>query len=275
MARAGLCLALIVGVIAGLVFAIDPALDLRISAFFFGPSAQSLTGWEDAVINAVRIFNLVLVIVVVGLAGAALVVRMSSRTAPMLVSARAACLVLLVYLAGPALMANAVFKENWSRPRPGHVIEFGGKHSFKPWWDPRGTCPQNCSFVSGEASSAFAMLALAVIAPIGWRFRAVGAALLYGGLVGAIRVMVGGHFTSDVVFAGVFTALVVWTAHGLIYRWPTRVDEQAAERRIDAFAAQLRSWTIVPLYGLFARVSGARNRHSAQGAVQLDSQPSV
>lgn len=275
MARAGLCLALIVGVIAGFVFAIDPSLDLRISATFYGPNVQVLTGSESIAVNALRIFNLALAIVVMGLAGSALIFRMSSNAAPMLVPARAACLVLLVYLAGPALLANAIFKEHWSRPRPGHVIEFGGKHNFKPWWDPRGTCSQNCSFVSGEASSAFAVLALAALAPIGWRFRAVGAALLYGTLIGGIRILVGGHFTSDVIFAGVFTALVVWALHGLIYRWPTRVDEQEAERRIDAFAARLRSWIVSPVYGLLARWSGARGRTSVrQRVVQLDSQPS-
>lgn len=270
-----MCLALIVGVIAGFVFAINPSLDLRISSAFLGPNAQALTGLEGIAVNALRIFNLALVIVVIGLAGAALIIRMSFNTAPMLVPARAACLVLLVYLAGPALVANAVLKEHWSRPRPGHVVEFGGKHTFMPWWDPRGTCSQNCSFVSGEASSAFAVLALAAIAPIGWRFRAIGAALAYGLLVGGIRIMVGGHFTSDVIFAGVFTALVVWAAHGLIYRWPTRVDEQEAERRIDALAAQLRSRIVTPLYGLLARWSGARSRTSVrQRAAQLDSRPS-
>ena len=275
MARAGLSLALIVGVIAGLVFAINPSLDLRISAAFYGSNAQALTGPGSFAVNALRIFNLALVVVFMGLAGAALIVRMSSSTAPMLVPARAACLVLLVYLAGPALMANAIFKEHWSRPRPGHVTEFGGKHNFKPWWDPRGTCSQNCSFVSGEASSAFAVLALAAIAPIGWRFRAVGAALLYGMLIGGIRIMVGGHFASDVIFAGVFTALVVWVVHGLIYRWSTRVDEQEAQKRIDAFAARLRSWIVTPLYGLLARLLGTRGRASVpQSAVRLDSQPS-
>jgi len=274
MARAGLCLALIVGVIAGLVFAIDPSLDLRISALFYGPQAQPLTGSEDVAINVLRIFNLVLVIIVVGLAGAALIVRMASNTVPRLVPARAACLVLLVYVAGPALMANAIFKENWSRPRPGHVVEFGGKHDFRPWWDPRGTCQQNCSFVSGEASSAFAVLALAVISPIGWRYRAIGAALIYGTLVGAIRVMVGGHFTSDVIFAGVFTALIVWAMHGLIYRWQTRVDELEAERRINAFATEVRARIITPLTGALARLSGARSRASIpQGVAHLDSRP--
>lgn len=273
MAKAGLCLTLIAGVVAGLVFAIDPSLDLRISALFHEPHAQAPGGLEQITITALRIFNLVLVIAVIGVAGVALIVRMRSRTAPMIVPARAACLVLLVYVVGPALTANAIFKENWSRPRPGHVIEFGGERDFKPWWDPRGSCQQNCSFVSGEASAAFAMLALAVISPIGWRYRAIGAALFYGALVGAIRVMVGGHFTSDVIFAGVFMALVVWAMHGVIYRWPTRVDEMEAERRIDAFAAGLRMRLLAP--NVFARLSGARGREPApRGVVQLDSQPS-
>ena len=271
MARTGLCLALAVGVIAGLVFAIDPSLDLKISVVFLDLAAQNQTSSEESIINRLRIFNLALVIVVMGLAGAALVIRMSSNTAPMLVPARAVCLVLLVYLAGPAVMANAIFKEHWSRPRPGHVVEFGGKHTFKPWWDPRGTCSQNCSFVSGEASSAFAVLALAAIAPIGWRFMALGAAVLYGTVIGGIHVIVGGHFASDVVFAGVFTALLVWAVHGLIYRWSTRVDEQEAERRIDAFAARLRSRIVSPIFGLLARWFRARSRAPAH---QLDSQPS-
>ena len=275
MARAGLCLALIVGVIAGIVFAIDPSLDLRISALFYGPDAPGLSDFEEIAVATLRVLNLVLVIVVIGLAGGALIVRMRSSTMLMLVPARAACLVLLVYVAGPALTANAVFKENWSRPRPGHVVEFGGQHDFKPWWDPRGACRQNCSFVSGEASAAFAMLALAVISPIGWRYRAIGAALLYGMLVGAIRVMVGGHFTSDVIFAGVFMALIVWAMHGVIYRWRTRVDELEAQRRIDAFATGLRTRLLAPLAGAFARVPGARRRASGpQGIVQLDSRPS-
>ena len=275
MARVGLCLALIVGVAAGLIFAIDPSFDLRISAMFYGPNAPTLGGAKQTAVDALRIFNLVVVIAVIGLAGAALLTRMVSRTAPMLVPARAACLVLLVYVAGPAMIANAIFKEHWSRPRPGHVVELGGKHDFKPWWDPRGACQQNCSFVSGEASAAFAVLALAVVSPIGWRYLAVGTALLYGVLIGAIRVVVGGHFTSDVIFAGVFTALVVWVMHGVIYRWPTRVDEREAERRINAFAAPLRSRLVAPLAGMRRPVSGARPRTSvSQGAVQLDSQSS-
>ena len=49
--------------------------------------------------------------------------------------------------------------------------------------------------------------------------------------------MAGAHFFSDVVFAGVFTFLIIWIVHGLIYRWPrTRLNEEAVERRIERIA---------------------------------------
>ena len=35
------------------------------------------------------------------------------------------------------------------------ITEFGGQEPFRPWWDPRGACPNNCSFVAGEPSGAF------------------------------------------------------------------------------------------------------------------------
>jgi len=40
-----------------------------------------------------------------------------------------------------------------------------------------------------------------------------------------------------VVFAGVFTFLVVWTVHGLLYRWPrTRVTDAQVESGIERIA---------------------------------------
>ena len=32
--------------------------------------------------------------------------------------------------------------------------------------------------------------------------------------------MAGAHFPSDVIFAGIFTFLIVWIVYALIYRWP-------------------------------------------------------
>ncbi|MES1155895.1 MAG: phosphatase PAP2 family protein, partial [Pseudorhodoplanes sp.] len=110
---------------------------------------------------------------------------------------------------------------------------FGGTHNFMAWWDTSGTCISNCSFVSGEASSAFAVFALAALVPSPWRYPAIGMAILYGASVGLIRMAVGAHFLSDVLFAGVFIALLVWVLHGLFWRWKaTAIPETVAEQRI-------------------------------------------
>jgi membrane-associated phospholipid phosphatase len=103
-----------------------------------------------------------------------------------------------------------------------------------PWWDPRGGCDSNCSFVSGETSSAVWMAAPAMLAPPPWRYAALGAAALYSVGFAFIRLLAGGHFLSDVIFAAIFTCLVIWAVHGFLFRWPaTRMDESALNRRLE------------------------------------------
>ena len=55
-----------------------------------------------------------------------------------------------------------------------------------PWWDPRGDCPKNCSFVAGEPSGAFWTLAPAALTPPAWRALAYGASLAFGACIAAL-----------------------------------------------------------------------------------------
>jgi lipid A 4'-phosphatase len=48
---------------------------------------------------------------------------------------------------------------------------------------------------------------------------AVAVAVGYGLAIGMARVAMGGHFLTDVLFAGVFTAIVIWLVHGVVFRW--------------------------------------------------------
>lgn len=127
---------------------------------------------------------------------------------------QARCLFLVAVLViGPGVVANLILKDNLGRARPRDVIEFGGTKAFTPPLLPSRECPRNCSFVSGEASSMFAaFFALALLLP---RYRpgllATGVAA--GILVGAIRIVQGAHFLSDVLFAGIFMALTVSLLH--------------------------------------------------------------
>jgi membrane-associated phospholipid phosphatase len=150
---------------------------------------------------------------------------------------------MLVTLAlGPGVVANLVFKEHWGRPRPIDVTQFGGTEHFRPWWDPRGDCPKNCSFVAGEPSGAFWTLAPAAVVPPQWRALAYSAALTFGAAVGMLRIVAGAHFFSDVVFAGVFSFLVIWLVHGLLYRWRrTRTSDAAVDGVLERMIMSQRA----------------------------------
>lgn len=106
---------------------------------------------------------------------------------------------------GPGLVVNLILKENWGRARPTTVTEFGGKLAFTPPFVISDQCADNCSFASGHASIAFWTVALALLAPKPWRTPLVWTALVFGFLIGMVRVVQGAHFLSDVVTAGLIT----------------------------------------------------------------------
>ncbi len=113
---------------------------------------------------------------------------------------RPALFLLVVLLLGPGLITSAL-KDHWGRARPAQIAEFGGDKRFTPAWVVSDQCEENCSFVSGHASGAFSLMALAwVFARRRRMWLALGA--LWGGHIGLIRIAQGGHFLSDVVFAG-------------------------------------------------------------------------
>jgi membrane-associated PAP2 superfamily phosphatase len=167
-------------------------------------------------------------------AGVALAAKCVLPTARMRVGGRAIVFLLATLALAPGLLVNTVLKEHWDRPRPIAVREFNGPEGFVPWWDPRGSCRHNCSFVAGEASGAFWTLAPAALAPAPIRIFAYAGAITFGSIVGILRMAFGAHFFSDVVFAGVFTFLVIWIVHGALYRWRrTAISDAAIERMVE------------------------------------------
>ena len=233
MALVGLYLIVATGVLVGGVFVIEPTLDLEVARFFTRPETRDFLALAHPYIEGLRLFNFQLTLLLLTLTAAAVGVKMARPDTTMLLPARLSLLVIAIFTLGPGLLANGIFKTLWGRVRPRHLVEFGGKHDFTAWWDPTGACIKNCSFISGEASSAFALLALAVLVPAPLRYAAIGASLVYGVLVGFIRIAVGAHFLSDVLFAGVFIALIVWCLHGLLWRWKqTALPEYVAAQMI-------------------------------------------
>ncbi|MDP2293951.1 MAG: phosphatase PAP2 family protein [Pseudolabrys sp.] len=251
MNRTGLLIALGIAVVTGLLFGLYPDLDLRVSRYFHGFSdGNNNFAWRiypplmfarDA---GLWISTLLITAVLVALAWKLLLPRRK-----LLISGRAILFLVATMALGPGLLVNVVLKDHWGRSRPIDVQQLGGPEKFVPWWSTRGDCPNNCSFVSGDVSGAFWTIAPAVLAPPPWRAVAVGSALALGTAMAVMRVMAGGHFVSDVIFAGVFTFLIIWLMHGLIYRWPrTRLTDEGAERAIERAAMPGHNF-IVRLFG--------------------------
>jgi membrane-associated PAP2 superfamily phosphatase len=120
----------------------------------------------------------------------------------------------LLLLIGPGIIINGGLKAYWGRPRPNAVITFGGQREFLPVWV-WGRGQDESSFPSGHASMGFCLMAPAFVyyrrrPRLALAFLLLG--LVGGCLMGLTRVVAGGHFPSDVVWAGgltYFTALTI------------------------------------------------------------------
>lgn len=237
MNRTGLTIALAIAAVIGLIFGLDPALDLRIAGWFYDPAKKDfMLRWSPTWIF-VRDATMWLVSVIAAPAFIALALKIIRPRGKLLMAGRALVFLIATLALAPGLVTNVVLKDYWPRSRPIDVPQFNGEERFTAWWDPRGGCAKNCSFVGGEASGAFWTLAPAAISPPAWRPIAYGVALVFGAGVSLLRMAFGAHFFTDVIFAGVFTFLIIWLVHGLIYRWrPTRFSDEAVERAIERVA---------------------------------------
>jgi len=117
---------------------------------------------------------------------------------------------------GPGLLVNGLLKEHWGRPRPIEIDAFGGDAVHQLVWVISDWCDGNCSFVSGEASSAAWLVAVALVMPKPIRFAATAATLIYAASLSLSRIAFGGHFLSDVVLAWLICGLVFAILYRLI-----------------------------------------------------------
>lgn len=213
------------GAVAALVFLVFPRLDIAVAGLFMLDTGGFVFNYPG-IGGDLRTLFILLFWAGIFLALAGTVLALKGRRLFGIGFPRwfflAACLAL-----GPGLTANVLLKDNWGRARPFHVEEFGGKQRFTPPLLRSGECKRNCSFVSGEASSIFMIFfALSLMLPAaGGRLMLAGAAA--GMAAGLVRMAQGGHFLSDVIFAGVFMALIAAALHCLLFdAGGARVAEQ-------------------------------------------------
>ena len=190
-----------------LIFTLFPQIDLWTSALFYDGAGFSLDQNADLQDLRMALWNLSVLVPMILLAACV--------AGDFLAPLRAGrCLGPLVFLVlGPGLLVNGVLKAYWGRARPAEITEFGGLAHLSSPLTITDQCAHNCSFVSGEgagivaASLVIFYLLAHRLSPQGRRALTLGLIVLCS--IGAgLRVAMGRHFLSDVIFAALFMAIL-------------------------------------------------------------------
>ncbi|WP_051206303.1 phosphatase PAP2 family protein [Oceanospirillum maris] len=208
-----------------LLFSLWPELDIQVSRLFFDPETGRFPANDNLVVKFVywlfKVMPTVIVPLLLGLCGISLL-KKCPRTCRK--NRLNYAFMLIFLLLGPGLIVHTGFKDNWDRARPRNVVEFGGNHQFTPPLVVSDQCDKNCSFTSGHAAMGFAFIALAwVLQSRLWLVIGLGLGLFVGG----VRVIQGGHFLSDIIFAGYICYGTAW----LLGRWILKRPELALSKK--------------------------------------------
>ncbi|HEX4506355.1 MAG TPA: phosphatase PAP2 family protein [Alphaproteobacteria bacterium] len=206
-------------VVLAILFVVFPGIDLGVAGWFYLPPRHFVLGetWIGRFFDSDVHFGMewfLPVIVGVFLYGL-------FRKRPIWnLTPRNFLFVVLTIALGAGLVTNVIFKDSWGRARPSQVMEFGGLKQFSPPFMRSTQCDKNCSFVSGDASLAASFLVFAMIARrnrLRWWVGLSGFTMV----VGLMRMGRGSHFLSDVVFAIIFTLMIMLVLARLILenRW--------------------------------------------------------
>ncbi len=192
---------------SGLIFTIFPQIDLWAASLFFGPEGFALANdpFLQKLRNTLWRLSVLVPIALLGLILAGFVLRRLRA---------AVCLGPLAFmLLGPGLLVNGLLKAYWGRARPADVTEFGGLAQFTPPLTITDQCLRNCSFVSGEGAGIVAISLVIFFLLSRWLSPGAQQALVVGLIVlciagAGLRVAMGRHFLSDVIFAALFMAIL-------------------------------------------------------------------
>lgn len=225
-----LVVALIATVVLSAYFIALPGVDLAVSALFHSDAGFALS--QDPALKMLRkssswVMGAMLLGLIVTFVGGLI------RNPRRLSNAARRALVLIAGLAlGSGLVVNGLLKSQWGRARPIQIETFGGHADFTRAWQWSNECLSNCSFVSGEGSSAAWMVAVvALMTPPFLRPWLLPLALGYGWALSLNRIAFGGHFLSDIMLSWALTALVIAVLHRLALACPRTARQTRRARR--------------------------------------------
>jgi membrane-associated PAP2 superfamily phosphatase len=225
---------------ASALFLAFQGIDLRFSDLFYRTKGGFWLRRNDA-LGLFRATNDILLAIIVAGLIASVAVKLARPERPSMVPPNIVVFLLSTLVLGPLLLVNVILKNTWGRPRPIQVDAFGGDAPYVEVWRITDWCAANCSFVSGEASSAIWLVAVALVLPKSVRAPAVVAAVAYALLLSLNRIAFGGHFLSDVLISFGLTLLLVAVVHrAVIERPPKWLSNETLESGLTRLGEALR-----------------------------------
>jgi lipid A 4'-phosphatase len=212
-----IALSLAFTVAASVFFLVLPEADLATTRLFYDGAGHFPLA-QDPALNALRTISETLAWSIVALCLVSLAVRAAGLRRPRLLPVRGAVFLLSGYALGVGLLVNVILKNHWGRPRPIQVDQFGGDSPYITVWQISSYCETNCSFVSGEGSTAFWFVSLALFVPEKWRAGAFVLLLAFATVLSVNRIAFGAHFLSDVVIAWGLMAFILASLHRLLMK---------------------------------------------------------
>jgi membrane-associated phospholipid phosphatase len=223
------------------VFMAVPGIDLAVAGWFAGAEGGFPLQASPA-LNLVRQLNQGLTLALLALAALSLLGAAADWPTRWLIRPYKALFLLAVYAVGPGIVVNLVLKNLFGRARPREITEFGGSLAFSGPWQFPGGCDGNCSFTSGEAASAAALLAVGLIVARSWRPLVLAALALPAAAFSLNRIAFGGHFLSDVVLSWLIVAIA------MLLIWPFFATAAASiDRSVAGTGATARQFVIARL----------------------------
>ena len=222
--------------LASVVFLAFPPLDLWMSGLFYDSARGGFyLANQPALILLRRSSGFFMIAICVAVI-VSIVLKLARPDRASLIPPRASILMVSTLALGPGLVVNLILKDHWGRPRPAQIDLFGGTVPYVDVWRITDYCATNCSFVSGEGSSAIWLVVVALVAPKRWQIPLAIVIGAYSVALSLNRIAFGGHFLSDVLLSWGVTALIIAFVHRLLY-----VDPPPALTNVNLDAALARA----------------------------------
>lgn len=212
-------------------------LDIKLQSIFYSPDS----GWAyNSNSLAKFIYHYGNIPALLTCIGALLLFVLGYSKARFLPYRKACIYLVLAMIVGPGILVNSILKDNWGRPRPREITQFGGEHTYEAPLTYDSSSPGK-SFPCGHATMGFYFFALAFILRKhrpGLARMVLLFAILWGGIIGWVRMGQGGHFASDVLWAG----LLVYLSSFILFRAMSLQHEVLYQPSVAVNSSKLKLW---------------------------------